>query len=62
LGFLHERLRPEDDGSEDELEQRIVLEKADTNDQKGDIMTKEMTRMSFEAKLRMLGMIPISEA
>ena len=62
LGFLHETLRPDEDGSEDELERQIVLEKADTDDHKGDIMTKKMPRMSFETKLRMLGMMPVEEA
>ena len=61
VGFLKEILKPEEEDECEDLtssEGKVRLEKVETDKHKGDLMTKELPRAAFEAKLRMLGMLP----
>ena len=60
LRFLHDMLCPDSEDELDlhEMEGQLSVEKADTDDHKGDVLTKELPRAAFETKLRNLGMAP----
>ena len=60
LGFLHDTLSPDSDDELDlhENEGPLSVVKAETDNQKGDFLTKELPRSAFEHKLKTLGMTP----